>query len=240
MLRAALVAILALSTLPARAADTPKGQQPSSKPTQLFIASGTLVSGDGAPIQVHSLKAAIEDQPSPSGQKQQTDPKAVSISSGSAFLSNSSLGRLLNSKLNQRGLQDIKVSNDKGRVKITGTSKKSISVPFTIEGPVSLTSNGQIRLETKKVQVANLPGLAGLLGINPEKMIDGGPVKGVQTEKDAITFDPDLLWGLPVHGKVTRLAYERNGLLLVFGDTKPAKKADGKRASHRSSQPGLQ
>jgi hypothetical protein len=59
MLRAALIVILALSTLPAGAADQPKGQQQKKPepPTQLFIASGTLVGADGAPIQVHSLKA---------------------------------------------------------------------------------------------------------------------------------------------------------------------------------------
>lgn len=239
MLRAAVILFLAFSTLPVRAADTPKDQQPQ-KPTQLFIASGTLISGNGAPIQVRSLKAAIQEQSSPDGKQQQGDPKAVTISSGSAFLSNSTLSRLLNSKLNQRGLEDIKVSNDKGRVKITGTSKKSVSVPFTIEGPLSLTPKGQIRLETKKVQVAKIPGLAGLLGINPEKMIDGGPVKGLQTEKDAITFDPDLLWGLPVHGKVTRLAYQNNGLLLVFGESKTPNKAAGKRPPHRSTQPGAE
>jgi hypothetical protein len=125
-------------------------------------------------------------------------------------------------------------------VKITGTSKKSLSVPFTIEGPLALTPDGQIRLETKKIQVAKLPGLAGLLGMDPQKMLGGSPTKGVKTEKDAITFDPDLLWGLPVHGKVTRLAYEKSGLLLVFGDTKPAKKAAGKRTQHRASLSGAE
>ncbi len=225
-MRSFVLFLFAFLILTASAADTPKSTSAKKPPTQLYIAAGTLISGSGAPIQVHSLHAMLQHAASPSVEQKQNEgqkqngPSVVTITSGTAFLSNSSLGTLLNSKLDQRGLQDIKVSNDKGQVKITGKDKKAVSVPFTIGGPISLMPQGSIRLQTKKVQVAHIPGLADLLGVDPKKMTGDGSVKGVQASKDAIIFDPDLLWGLPVHGRVTRLTFERNGLLLVFGEAK--------------------
>lgn len=216
-----LIALLSSALL---AADTPNNSQSSKPSTRLDIASGTLISGSGAPIEVRSFKTTIEKGENHPGRnkEEKSGPTVVTIASGTAFLTVDSLSKLLNSKFGERGLQDIKVSEDKGRVKITGTAKKKVSVPFTIEGPITLAPNGFIRLGTEKVQVAKLPGLADLLGVKPDKLVGDGSVKGVKAEKDAILFDPDLLWGLPVHGRVTRLAFNGKGLLLVFGEQKPS------------------
>jgi len=187
------------------------------KPAQLLIRSGTLVSGDGAPIQLRSFEAEIADgvdKKSP----EHVGNKIVLVKSGDAFISNDALGRLLNGKLRDHHMEDIKVTSDKGKIKITGKAKKAVTVPFTIEGPVSLTDKGLIRLEMATVKVAHLPkGVVDFLGMDPEKLAGDGSVKGVSMDKNAIAFDPDLLWGLPVHGQVTRLAVQNNGLLLIFG-----------------------
>jgi hypothetical protein len=186
-------------------------------PARLLIRSGTLVSGDGAPIQLRSFEAEIADGVDKKS-TQHVGNKIVLVKTGDAFISNDALGRLLSGKLKDHHMEDIKVTNDKGKIKITGKAKKAVTVPFTIEGPVSLTEKGLIRLEMATVKVAHLPkGVVDLLGLNPEKMAGDGSVKGVSMEKNAIAFDPDLLWGLPVHGQVTRLAVQNNGLLLIFG-----------------------
>ena len=189
----------------------------TGKPAQLFIRSGTLVSGDGAPIQLRSFEAKISDgvdKKSP----EHVGNKIVLVKSGDAFISNDALGRLLNGKLKDHHMEDIKVTSDKGKIKITGKARKAVTVPFTIEGPVSLTDKRLIRLEMATVKVAHLPkGVVDFLGMDPEKLAGDGSVKGVSMDKNAIAFDPDLLWGLPVHGQVTRLAVQNNGLLLIFG-----------------------
>jgi hypothetical protein len=192
-------------------------------PTRLLIRTGTLVSGNGAPIQLRAFEADIadgHDNKSP----EHLGNKIVSIKNGNAFLSNDSLSRLLTEKLKGHNMEDIKVANDHGKVKITGKAKKAVSVPFTIEGPVSLTDKGYIRLEMATVKVAHLPkGIVELLGLDPEKMAGDGKVKGVSMDKNSISFDPDLLWGLPVHGQLARVAVQNNGLLLVYGE-RPQKK----------------
>ncbi len=191
-----------------------------------------MISGDGGPIQLRAFEADIANQ---QGKKNsdQVESKIVLIKTGDAFITNDSLSKLLTGKLKDHNMEDIKVSNDKGKVKITGKAKKGITVPFTIEGPVSLTSNGQIRLEMTEEKVAHLPkGFTQLLGIDPEKMAGDGKVKGVSMDKNSIQFDPDLLWGLPVHGHVTKLTVQNNGLLLVFGGPqKPVLRAKNTRTA---------
>ncbi len=209
--------MLLLTTASAIAADVKPAEKPNSKPpSRLLIRSGTLVSSDGVPIQLHDFEADIADDHAKGSQH--LGSKIVVIRTGYAFLSNDALSRLLTDKLKGHNLENIKVSNDKGEVKITGKAKKGVTVPFTIQGRVSLTDQGYIRLETRTEKVAHLPkGLADLLGMNPEKLAGDGKVKGVSADKNSISFDPDLLWGLPVHGQVAHLTVERNGLLLVFG-----------------------
>ncbi|MGZ4821328.1 MAG: hypothetical protein ACXVZM_06955 [Terriglobales bacterium] len=223
---------IALSTSaaasPASASDS-KVKTDGKPPTRLLIRSGTLVSEEGAPIQLRAFEADIAT--GTDGKSEHIGNKIVLVKTGEAFLSNESLSQLLTSKLKDHNLQDIKVTNDKGRMKITGQAKKGVTVPFTIEGPVSLTDKGQIRLEMEKEKVAHLPkGAVELLGISPEKLAGDGTVKGVSMDKNFISFDPDLLWGLPVHGQVTRLAVQNNGLLLKFGAQPQKKRATQLRA----------
>jgi hypothetical protein len=198
--------------------DPPETAQKTGKsPTRLLVRSGTLISENGAPIQLHAFEADIVEG-SDKKATEHVGNKVVLVKSSDAFLTNDALGRLLNGKLKDHSLEEIKVSNEKGQVKITGKAKKGISAPFTIEGPVSLTSNGQIRIEMKKENVAHLPKrMTQLLGIDPEKLAGDGTVKGVSSDKDSISFDPDLLWGLPIHGRVTNIKVQNNGLLLIFG-----------------------
>ncbi len=224
--------LLVLASSPAaRAADAKPQKSDDQPPTRLLIHSGALISRDGAPIQLHSFEADIAD--GEGNKSEHLGNKIVLIRRGDAFLSNDALSRLLNDKLKGRNLEDIKVTTEQSKVKITGKAKKAITVPFTIEGPVSLTNQGFIRLETKSVKVAKLPkAIAELLGMDPEKLAGDGKVKGVSADKNSISFDPDLLWGLPVHGVVTRLRVERTVLLLIFGA--PKKRRSGGRLQARN------
>jgi hypothetical protein len=57
-------------------------------------------------------------------------------------------------------------------------------------------------------------------------MIGSDKGKGVQASKNSVTFDPDLMWGLPIHGRVVRAATTNKGLLLTFGpDTASSSKS---------------
>ena len=204
-------------------------------PARLSIASGILYSATGAAIQLRSVNAEIQHG-SCGGEQNKPGASCVSVENGAAVISDDSLSKLLNEKLAGRGLKEIKVSEDKGKVKITGKADKLLTMPFTVEGPVSLTKDGNIRLQTETVRVAKLPGLADLLGVDPEKMTGDNSIKGITADKNSITFDPNLLWGMSVNGKVTRLVLQHTGLVLMFGQP-PAPAVKKATQRHRVNSP---
>ncbi|MGI9104114.1 MAG: hypothetical protein ACR2IF_16870 [Terriglobales bacterium] len=215
-LRGPFLLFLLIAIVAAAAPDTKPGNPPAEKGTRLYIQSGTLYAKSGAAIHLHGFDANIRDGKDP---KDGHQDKIVSVAGGSAMLAWDDLSKLLNGKLDGHQLQDVKITPDHGKVKISGKMKKAVSLPFTVEGPVTLTREGFIRLHTESMKTGKLPikGLAELLGLDPQKMVGDGKIKGVSADKDGFSFDPDLLWGLPVHGRVTRLSVQARGLLLVFG-----------------------
>ena len=192
--------------------------------TRLRIDSGMLYTRSGIPIHLSHANARIAPglhATGSDGKKSQNDGdnKIVFLDSGQVGLSNDSLTKLMNSKIQGKGIDDLKVTTDNGKMKISGKMKKVVSVPVTIEGPASATPDGKIELLTRTEKAGFLPikGLADALGMSINKVV-GDKAKGVKADGDnAIIFDPDELWGLPVHGLVTRVVVQKNGILLIFG-----------------------
>ena len=193
--------------------------------TRLHIDSGTLYTRSGIPIHISHANARIAPGLHATGtdgnkSRNDGDNKVVFLDSGRVDLSNDSLTKLMNSKIQGKGIDDLKVTTDNGKIKISGKMKKVISVPVTIEGPASATADGKIELHTRKEKAGFLPikGLADALGMSINDKVIGNKAKGVKADgDDSIIFDPDELWGLPIHGTVTRVLVQRGGLLLVFG-----------------------
>jgi len=226
--------ILAVITLFVFYPAVPQAQQSkqeggnSQRGSTLRVDSGTLFTADGVPIQLRQVTAKIvKHKPTPPPQGGTSDPsdpaqssQVVTIEKGNVVLSSDSLSKLLNKKVGKNGkLSDLKVSTDpkKGEVHISGKAKKLIDVPFDLQGPVKATGDGKIELLAKSVKAADIPGLAGLLGLTVQKAAGKHAAKGVKTEHNTIIFNPDQLWGLPVHGSVTKVTVQQSGILLAFG-----------------------
>lgn len=210
-----LAAILtcALLCLPMWSADKP-GSAPMSR---LHIESGVLYTKSGIPIKLAHANARIAGGLKPQVGDKDGNKDVVFLDEGVVTVSNDSLSRLLQSKLRGKGVEDLKVTTDKGQIKISGKMKKLIAVPMTIEGPATATADGKIELHTKEMKTAKLPikGLADALGMNVSHVV--GDAKGVKSQGDTIIFDPDELWGLPIHGFVTKVSVMQDGIVLHFG-----------------------
>ena len=196
---------------------------PPGNMTRLQIESGMLYTRSGIPIHLSHANARIAPGMRATASdghesKNGNDNKIVFLDSGRVGLTNDSLTKLMQSKVQGKGIEDLKVTTENNQIKITGKMKKVISVPVMIEGPAVATSDGKIELHTRKMKAASLPkGLTDALGMNVKHVV-GDKAKGVHAEDDdSLIFDPDELWGLPIHGFVTRVLVERNGLLLIFG-----------------------
>lgn len=203
---------------PSRASASPPAKL--GKPSRLDIESGELLSASGMPIHVAHLDALVGGD-----QKQQTkDGKkaVVTILAGTALLTPKALSQLLNQHLASGSVSDVNVSTQDGSVTITGKSKKGIPLPFRIEGPVTATADGQVKLQVASGSIAHLPkGLSQKLGLDLTKVVPTNDGKGIHAEPDSITFDPDLLWGLPIHGRVTKAEVGKQGLTLTFSNGRP-------------------
>ena len=192
--------------------------------TRLRIDSGMLYTRSGIPIRLSHANARIAPGMHAVGSDGKTksnnnDNKIVFLDSGSVGLTNDSLTKLMNQKIQNKGIDDLKLTTERGQIKISGKMKKAVSLPVTIEGPATATPDGKIELHTRTEKASFLPikGLADALGMSVNKVV-GNKNKGVKAGSDnSLIFDPDELWGLPIHGFVTRVIVQNNGLLLIFG-----------------------
>ncbi|MGH9524904.1 MAG: hypothetical protein ACRD3E_20455 [Terriglobales bacterium] len=190
-------------------------QQPGKKqPSRLHIAGGTLYTSSGVPILLHGVDALISPGAKPDGNM---DGKIVLIDRGVIGLTYDSLTKLLNQKLQGGKVQDLKVTSDKGQIKINGKVHKGIAIPFEVKGPVSVTRDGKLDLHASTEKAAKLPisGIADALGLNMQNLV--GSKKGVESHGQDIVFDPDQLWGLPIHSHVSSARVEAKELVLVIG-----------------------
>lgn len=194
------------------------GEQPPKAPSHLHIDSGELLSASGLPIHVTHFDALVggdqKAQPGDGGKK-----PVVTIRNGVAFLSRDAITKLLNSHLVSGKVKDLNVTTDTNKVTIKGKAHKGIDVPFELNGPVTATSDGMIRLQVADEHAAHMPkGLTKALGFDDlSKIVSSNAAKGIKADKNSVTFDPDLMWGLPIHGRVVKASTTVKGLVLTFG-----------------------
>jgi hypothetical protein len=209
-MRVLLLISLLASTL---AAGEGVPSKPAGRPSHLNIQSATLITGSGAPVQLRNVEAEIAPR--------EQQPKPTIIYSGSAFLTSQGLTKLLQDKLSSTDLKDFKVQTKNGnKAKISATTKKAgLPVPFSIEGPVTLTADGMLRMEIKSEKAAGMPikALADSLGLDPQSSVKTKQGRGFRIEKDAVFIEPNQLLGVTAQGRVTRTIVNDRGLTLIFG-----------------------
>jgi len=200
------------------------GSAPSPKqgrPSHLKIESGTLTTGSGAAVQLTDAVIVVPPKEAKS--------KHTQIATGVAFLTPENLTTLIKDRLSNTELKDFKIETENGdKAKISATKKKiGIPMPISIEGPVTLTPRGELKLAIDSEHVVGIPikDIADTFGMNPKDMVNSKPNKGFRVEKDAIYFDPNEMLGT-AKGHVMSAQVTDKGLKLVFG---AAKQQKGKR-----------
>jgi hypothetical protein len=194
----------------AAAESNPKPKS-APRPARLHIHSATLVTGAGIPVQLQDLRAELPPK--------QQQPRPTLIYSGSAFLTADSLTKLIQSRLSGDGIENLEIDTMPGqRAKISGKMKKAgIPIPVSIEGPVSLTQNGMLRLEvqSKKAGILPMDAIGKLFGFDLSESVPNN--RAVRFEKDALIVDPRELLGTTAQGRVTQVLTTDRGITLRFG-----------------------
>jgi hypothetical protein len=148
----------------------------------------------------------------------------VEIDSAQVAITAASLTALMNSYvLAYEGapIKNIVVTIDGNRLIQRGTIHKGADLPFEIEGSLSATEDGNIRVHADKIKAAHIPvkGLLHLLGENLSKLVNQNAGRGMKVVDDNIILNPRTLTPPPhLQGRVTRVTIA-NGRIVQFFDS---------------------
>ncbi|MES1245030.1 MAG: hypothetical protein ABUT39_25725 [Acidobacteriota bacterium] len=150
----------------------------------------------------------------------------VRIDQGEIAMTPESLSALLNGYVFNDAsapVKDVKIEIENGHVKQTATLKKKIPVKTTIEGDLSVTPEGDIRLHPTRIKAEGLPvkGLLDLFDVELSEMIKSQESKGVRIVENDFILDPEKLGPSPrMLGRVVAVRLEKDHLVQIFGGAK--------------------
>jgi hypothetical protein len=118
-------------------------------------------------------------------------------------------------------IKKVTVSIEGDRLIQKGTIHKGIDPPFEIEGSLSTTEDGNVRLHADKVRAAHVPvkGLLHLFGEDLAKLVNQNAGRGMRIDGDDIILIPKALTPAPhLAGRVSRVSIG-NGKIIQFFDS---------------------
>lgn len=148
----------------------------------------------------------------------------VKIDSAEVAITPASLTELMNSYVlayDGAPIKRVSVTIEKGRLIQKGTIHKGIDLPFEIDGSLSATEDGNIRVHADKIKSAHVPvkGLLHLLGEDLSKLVNQNAGRGMKIVGDDIILTPQTLTPPPhLEGRVTRVSIA-GGKIIQFFDS---------------------
>jgi hypothetical protein len=153
------------------------------------------------------------------------------ISTAEISIDSSNLANVLNSHVFARPhspLTGLSITVEKGRLRVKGKLHDKGDIPFEMEGILTPTADGKLRLHSEKIKAMHVPvkGLMGLFGIDLGGLIKEGKVPGVQAQEDDLILDLEQILPPPhIDGKVVSVRIEGEKIVQTFGgpDARPVK-----------------
>jgi hypothetical protein len=151
-----------------------------------------------------------------------SDSFVVEVDAGEVAITAASLSALLNSYVFAypgAPIKNIQVSIKGVRLSQKGTLHKGVDVPFEIEGPVSATPEGDIRLHAEKIKSARVPfrGLLHLFGADLSKLVNENAGRGAKIERDDIILSPRGITPPPhLEGHVAQVNVRDGKIIQIF------------------------
>jgi hypothetical protein len=150
----------------------------------------------------------------------------VKIDAAQVAISPASLTALMNSYVlayDHAPIKNVTVTINGNRLIQKGTVHKEIDIPFEIEGSLSPTEDGNIRVHAdkikSKIKSAHLPvkGLLHLLGEDLSKLVNQNAGRGMKVAGDDIILTPPTLTPPPhLDGRVTGVRIADGKIVQVF------------------------
>jgi hypothetical protein len=153
------------------------------------------------------------------------DPGSFTLHAADAevALTTTSLARLLNDHVfayEDAPFSDIEIEIEDGRLKQTGKLHKGISVPFSVEAELSVTTDGRVRMHPTSVKALGLPvgGLMKLIHLEIDDLVDTDEAPAVELDDNDFLLATDRLLDAPrMTGRLTAVRLEDQRIVQVFG-----------------------
>jgi hypothetical protein len=178
-------------------------------------------------LQVRSVRGRLEPT---SAERPVTldlrDSFFLQVEWGTMAISTGSLTTLLNTYVfayEGAPLKNISVTVKGNRLLQKATLHKGVDLPVEMEGTLSATADGNIRLHIDKVKSEHIPlkGLLHLFGEDLSKVINLNEARGVRLEGDDILLYPERMMPAPhVKGRISEVRVEGDNIVQVFGGGK--------------------
>lgn len=176
----------------------------------------------GVVLQVHSVRGRLE----PTGHEPVTlddrNSFVLAVDFGVIAIDVGSLTTLLNTYVfayEGSPLKQLSVEARNGRLVQKGKLHKGIDLSFEMEGSVSPTEDGNIRLHVEKIKSEHLPvkGILHLFGEDLQKLVNNNEARGVRIEGDDILMYPSRMMPAPhMRGRVVAVRVEGGNVVQEF------------------------
>ena len=112
-----------------------------------------------------------------------------------------------------------RIAIENGQLKLTGTLRKGVGIPFAATASVGVSSDGWIRIHPTSLNAAKIvsKGVLDFFGLNLERVLKSSPEPGVRVETDDILLNPERLLPPPqIRGHLAKVWIEAGRLFQRF------------------------
>jgi hypothetical protein len=112
-----------------------------------------------------------------------------------------------------------RITIEDGQLKLNGTVRKGIGIPFTATASVGISSDGWIRIHPASLNAAKIVSkrVLDFFGLNLERVLKSNPEPGVRVEKDDLLLNAERLLPPPqIRGHLSKVWIEAGRLFQRF------------------------
>lgn len=142
-------------------------------------------------------------------------------------MSTNQLAALMNSWLlrsPEAQLKHVRIAVDNGHLRILGTMKKGLRIPFEATATPGITNDNRIRFSIHEVKAAGVPvkGLMDAFGLTMENMVSQTGLHGISIDGDSILIDPQTALPPPqIRARISKVQISGQDLIISFGQGAP-------------------
>jgi hypothetical protein len=147
----------------------------------------------------------------------------IDIRSAEIEIADTALANVLNENVfaaHDAPIKNVQIATEGTRVKIKGKLHSKADVPFEMEGTLSATPDGMVRIHSEHIKAAHLPmkGLMDLVGIKVADLMKTDKVHGLRVDKDDLILNPTAILPPPrIEGRVSAIDICGNLIVQTFG-----------------------